>query len=297
MDSSRRTFLKLGCHAAVGGLLITTTRGWFTNDGTGTAEAASDDSYGNYNPRAHAWAFVVDTTKCIGCGRCARACKSENNVPYESSCNRTWIERYRFTDDDEVYVDSPAGGINGFAAASIAEVTDRGTTPGHPTGAGDRPKDSNDAMGEQEEIVKAFFVPKLCNQCERPPCVQVCPVGATYKTEDGVVLVNQKKCIGCRYCIQACPYGARYLVPDGDRSPTGQVRVADKCTWCYHRITKGLKPACVEACPVGARQFGDLNEPDNPITPILRSQRIAVLKPDLGTRPRVKYVGLDEAVV
>ena len=297
MDSSRRTFLKLGCHAAVGGLLVATTRSWFTADGSGTAQAASDDNYGNYDPKAHAWAFVVDTTKCIGCGRCARACKAENNVPYEASCNRTWIERYRFTDDDEVYVDSPAGGINGFAGASAAASSDEGSKAGHPTGLPAWTVSDDDGDGEAEPIVKSFFVPKLCNQCEHPPCVQVCPVGATYKTEDGIVLVNQKKCIGCRYCIQACPYGARYLVPDGDRTPSGQINVADKCTWCYHRITRGLKPACVEACPVGARQFGDLRAKDNPIAPILASKRIDVLKPDLGTRPRVKYIGLDEAVV
>ena len=91
MDNSRRAFLKLGCHAAVGGLFVITAKGLLFDSESGTAEAAADDAYGNYDPSAHHWAFLIDTTKCIGCGRCARACKAENNVPYEASCNRTWI--------------------------------------------------------------------------------------------------------------------------------------------------------------------------------------------------------------
>jgi len=107
-------------------------------------------------------------------------------------------------------------------------------------------------------------------------------------TKDGVVLVDYKYCIGCRYCIQACPYGARYLHP--------KERVADKCTWCYHRITKGLHPACVEVCPVGARVFGDLRDPRSPVRKLLREERVYVLKPDLGTRPKVFYIGIDIGV-
>ncbi|MEK7777648.1 MAG: 4Fe-4S dicluster domain-containing protein, partial [Chloroflexota bacterium] len=146
-------------------------------------------------------------------------------------------------------------------------------------------------------IAQSFFVPKLCNQCDNPPCVQVCPVGATYKTKDGIVLVDQKRCIGCRYCIQACPYGARYLVPShADVTPQGQTGVADKCTWCYHRITKGLLPACVEACPVGARIFGDMRDPDSAPRKALRDARVYTLKPALGTKPKVYYIGLNAAV-
>jgi len=118
--------------------------------------------------------------------------------------------------------------------------------------------------------------------------VQVCPVGATYKTKDGVVLIDRARCIGCRYCIQACPYGARYLDP--------RYHVVDKCTWCYHRITKGLLPACVEVCPVGARVFGDLRDPESPVRKIIQAERVNVLKPDLGTKPQVYYVGLQEGV-
>ncbi len=292
MDSSRRRFIKLGAHAAFGGLIVYTLHGLVPSGSTSVAGAKGDSAYDQYRPEDHDWAFIVDTTRCIGCGRCARACKQENNVPPEPNCNRTWVERYRITRKDRVLVDSPDGGINGFPRDGLnTGQAVSGNT--HISNADART--SRGAPGA--EIVKSFFVPKLCNQCERPPCVQVCPVGATYKTADGVVLVNQKRCIGCRYCIQACPYGARYLVPDSDVTPTGEKHVADKCTWCYHRITRGLLPACVEACPVGARTFGDLRDPDSKVSRILDENRIDVLKPNLGTRPLVKYIGLDEAVV
>ena len=128
----------------------------------------------------------------------------------------------------------------------------------------------------------------MCNHCQQPSCVQVCPVGATFRTPDGVVLVDKEYCIGCRYCVQACPYGARYLNPE--------TRTADKCTWCYHRITKGLKPACVEACPVGARVFGDLNDPKSDINEFLAENRVQVLKPWTGNKPNCYYVGIDKEV-
>ena len=88
-----------------------------------------------------------------------------------------------------------------------------------------------DNREREVEQVRSFFVPKLCNQCDNPPCVQVCPVSATFKTVDGVILVDEERCIGCRYCIQACPYGARYLHPVR--------KTADKCTFCYHRTSQG----------------------------------------------------------
>jgi Fe-S-cluster-containing dehydrogenase component len=223
---------------------------------------------GDYDWNQHYYAFVVDSTKCIGCGRCVVACKEENDVPKEPFYFRTWVERYVWLNgEEEVKVDSPNGGFNGFPV-----------------------------IYDEKEIRKSYYVPKLCNQCDRPPCVQVCPVGATYKTNDGVVLVDEKYCIGCRYCIQACPYGARYLYPKhGEREP--RRNTADKCTWCYHRITKGLKPACVEVCPVGARKFGDLKNPDDEINRILDENRVDVLKPEAGTRPKVFYLGIDGAEV
>ena len=132
-------------------------------------------------------------------------------------------------------------------------------------------------------------MPKLCNQCTHPACVQVCPTGATYKTEDGVVVIDHTYCIGCQYCVQACPYGARFF--DERRN------VTDKCTWCYHRITKGLQPACVEVCPVGARIFGDRNDKQSPISQFIQNNRVRVLKPETGNGPNVFYVGLDKDVI
>jgi len=146
-------------------------------------------------------------------------------------------------------------------------------------------------------LVKSYFVPKLCNHCERPPCVQVCPVGATYRTVDGIVLVDEKYCIGCRYCIQACPYGARYLYP-----PDGKVEsrrnTADKCTFCYHRITKRLKPACVEVCPTQARRMFDVknDKQREELLRIVESNTVRVLKPEQGTKPRVFYIGIGSEV-
>lgn len=130
------------------------------------------------------------------------------------------------------------------------------------------------------------FVPKLCNHCDNPPCVKPCPTGATYRNEDGVVLVDAGKCIGCGACIVACPYGARYFNP-----VTG---VVDKCTFCNHRIYMGRLPACVEACPTGARVFGDLNDPNSEIRKLLDSEKVNVLKPELDLKPQVYYRSLPE---
>lgn len=197
--------------------------------------------------------------RCIGCGRCADACKKENNVPLEPFFYRTWVERYSVYMDGEIKVESPNGGIDGFQTVE-----------------------------HKKPLLRSFFVPKLCNHCDNAPCVQVCPVGATFKSPEGVILVDQKYCIGCRYCIQACPYGARYLHPEK--------RVADKCTFCYHRITKGERPACVEVCPTNARVFGNLNTLSSPLMRFRRMNEIHVLKPDLNTEPKVFYANMDGAV-
>ncbi len=260
---SRRQFLAAGASVAAGGLLINRLPAMIGAAGP-TQEGPPQGAPDSYDPTQHDWAFVVDSRKCIGCGRCVVACKRENNVPWPEEYNRTWVERYVYFQDGETYVDSPEAGREGFSDKPLPDKY------------------------QGLDVKRSFFVPKLCNQCEKPPCVQVCPVAATYKTRDGVILVNWDHCIGCRYCIQACPYGARYLHP--------VQKVADKCTWCYHRITKGLKPACVDACPVGARLFGDLNNPDDMITEIVEQERVSVLKPEMGTKPQVRYLGIDEGV-
>jgi Fe-S-cluster-containing dehydrogenase component len=225
----------------------------------------------DYDWTKHRWAFGVDATKCIGCLRCVEACKRENDVPGDAHHFRTWVERYVYLEgEDKARIDSHHDPVNIAASGSEREYR-----------FANRYKDA--------KVEKAFFVPKLCNQCTHPACVQVCPTGATYKTVDGVVLIDEKYCIGCQYCVQACPYGARFF--------NARKGVSEKCYWCYHRITKGLQPACVEVCPVGARIFGDLNDKQSPISLFIRNNRVHVLRPETGNAPNVFYVGLDKDVV
>ena len=220
----------------------------------GTPEASP-----NYNASEHWWAMLVDIEKCIGCGSCVRACQEENHVP--DGYYRTWVERYRVPINqaglENPLVDSPDGGKHGFPNSN-------------------------------EQGYKEFFVPKMCNHCADSPCTQVCPVGATFVSPDGVVLVDEKYCLGCRYCVQACPYGCRFIHPEK--------KVAQKCTLCYHRITKGLTTACCEACPTGARQLADLKNPKDPIHEFLRTHSVQVLKPHLATGAKLYYNCLDGSV-
>lgn len=132
-----------------------------------------------------------------------------------------------------------------------------------------------------------LMLPRLCNHCEEPPCIPVCPVEATWKREDGIVVVDSDRCVGCAYCVQACPYDARFI---NERTQT-----ADKCTFCTHRLEAGLLPACVESCVGGARIIGDLADPDSLIARMVEAHgdALMVLKPEMNTRPNVFYLGLD----
>lgn len=205
------------------------------------------------------WGVGIDISKCIGCGMCAKICKTENDVPPEPFYFRNWVEQYTVLNNGEVKVESPNGGIDGFKQS----VPD-------------------------EDIFKTFFVPKMCSHCAKSPCTQVCPVGATFESPDGVALVDQTYCIGCGYCVQACPYGCRYIHPEK--------HVADKCTFCYHRLTKGMAPACMEVCPTRARIYGDLNDKESELVVFLKEHSWQVLKPHMNTGAKLYYNALDAEV-
>lgn len=263
-SAERREFLRtLARAAAYTGALMGT-------QGT-LATAPKSSPVPDYDWNAHQWGYGIDTRRCIGCLRCVQACKYENDVPWDHHHFRTWVERYVYLEGEpHPRIDSHSDPQNIAAAAWATDYR-------------------FDNRYQNEKVVKAFFVPKICNHCAKPSCVKVCPVGATYKTPDGTVLIDHEYCIGCGYCVQACPYGARFF----DHAKG----VSDKCTWCYHRITKGMLPACVEACPTGARIFGDLNDSHSTIQEFIRTHRVEVLQPETGNVPTVFYAGLDQEVV
>lgn len=252
-DPSRRQFLRMTL-AGAGGLPAASLFLSTESQGADAAPPADLDDLARFE-----WGFLVDTTRCIGCGSCVRACRDENGV--REGYYRTWVERYEFDREGEAHVDSPRGAIASF----------------------------QEDLLEPDELNKGFFVPKLCNHCRSSACTQVCPVGATFESPDGVVLIDKERCVGCGYCVQACPYGCRYI--------DEHAGTADKCTLCYHRLHLGMTTACAEACPREARIAGDLNAPTSRLRQVLRERRYGLLKPDLGTRPKCYYVGLDPEVV
>ncbi len=207
----------------------------------------------------HHWGMIIDLGKCIGCEYCLRACSATNDV----STDKPWN-------------------------IVVPERTSNGQT---------------------------FFFSRPCLHCQVAPCVEVCPVKATYYRDDGLVAMDYDRCIGCRYCQIACPYDARkfnwekrtdenpYIptwgIAEVERRPRG---VVEKCTFCAHRIDAGLKsglvpgidpeatPACVNICPVGARSFGDLRDPESRISQLIKDKPMVVLREELGTNPSVLYI-------
>lgn len=253
---SRRDLLKIA-----GGLAATIGLTQFISINS----LASSLEAGNIEAGGVKWGMLIDINKCIGCNYCTYACQAVNNLA-----------------DNMLY------------NVVTTETTQSGTE---------------------------FFLSRPCMQCAEAPCVHVCPVEATYYREDGIVVMDYSRCIGCRYCQVACPYDARVFnwrepIAKSEHSPTFGVQevanrqrgVVEKCHFCSHRIDDGLErgltpgvdqqatPACVVACPTGARVFGDLNAPQSPISKAREEARVTLrLREELSTEPRVYYIPPDSA--
>jgi len=212
-------------------------------------------------------AMAIDATKCEQCQNrdaCIEACHREHNVPQ---------------------IEGPEEEIKWIWRESLKEVFPEQVH-----------EYSDDALRERLTLV-------LCNHCDKPPCVKVCPTKATFKREDGPVMMDQHRCIGCRYCVVGCPYGARSFnwseprehFEDGVPNPSYPTRtrgVVEKCTFCTERLARGQEPACVEACAnsgAGALVFGDLEEPESAVRRAVESSLVVRRKAGLGTIPRVFY--------
>lgn len=213
--------------------------------------------------------MAIDLGKCIGCRRCAYACKLENNVP--DTISPPYIM---------VFQTQSKTGVSGYFHP--AKMPGEGTT-----------------MMYTKLRKDKWYMPVQCNHCDNAPCVKVCPTGASYKAPDGIVMINYKKCIGCRYCMSACPYQARRFnwwepeIPPERRNPLVPMReegVVEKCTFCVHRTRRGRTTRCVEACPNNARTFGNLNDPDSKVSRLIASERNFRLKEELNTNPRIWYL-------
>jgi len=209
--------------------------------------------------------YALNLSVCIGCRRCAEACHQENN--HDRASNNSYIRVLEMTQGS---MDMEKGN---------ATYDHPVPAPGH------------------------YYMPVQCQQCDNPPCVKVCPVEATWKEQDGIVVVDYNWCIGCRYCEAACPYHARRfnwqaptIAPEEINPDQGYLSnrlrpkgVMEKCHFCLHRTREGRLPACLEACPTGARVFGNMLDPTSEIRWVLEHKRVFVLKEELGTRPSFFY--------
>lgn len=235
---------------------------------TETREKVADGLGTVADSRNH-FAMVFDVGACIGCRRCQWACKQENNIP--DVIAPPWIEVFELPLGESV-----------ASHPSIQELTEGGTT----------------AYTESPKEDK-WYLPVQCYHCDNPPCVKVCPTGATYKDKDGLVLMNYDRCIGCRICVVACPYSNRrfnwleFELPPEEVNPSVPVRysgVVEKCTFCVHRVREGKLPRCVEVCPVRARHFGNLNDPEGEITKLLKTNMSFQLLEEANTHPNIWYI-------
>ncbi len=227
------------------------------------------------------WAMVIDQSRCVGCWTCAVGCKEVNNEPLGYWWNRI---------------------LTGAPADASGEVSEALRGPA---------SENIDVPSGTWPDLEMSYLPVACQQCNDAPCVKVCPVQATFRRDDGTVLVDYERCIGCRYCIAACPYGVRifnwgdaihdpgFVVGYGKDyradgrlvfTPDRPKGVVEKCTFCVERIDEGEVPFCVEVCPAGARVFGDLDDPTSDVSQAINGQGAVQLLSDLGTNPNVFYL-------
>jgi Fe-S-cluster-containing dehydrogenase component len=215
------------------------------------------------------YGYGLDLSRCIGCRRCVYGCVTENNQSRDPQIQ--WIRVLQLDKERGVDLEHAEQYYN---PSNVPEE-------GH------------------------FYMPVQCQQCENAPCTKVCPVQATWKENDGIVVVDYNWCIGCRYCMAACPYGARHFnwkkpgLPAGDMNPNTHylgnrprpVGVVEKCIFCMQRTREldGEYPACVEVCPVGARKFGNLLDPGSEIRYVIEKKRVFILKEELNTQPKFYY--------
>lgn len=209
--------------------------------------------------------YALNLSICVGCRRCAEACHEENN--HDRKTHNSYI---RVLEMEQGSIDMEKGKV-----------------------------DYHRPVRQQGK----YYMPVQCQHCENAPCVKVCPVEATWHEDDGIVVVDYNWCIGCRYCEAACPYHARRFNWEEPEIPAEEIRpfqgylsnrirpqgVMEKCTFCLHKTRHGQLPACLEACPTGARVFGNLLDPASDIRWVLANKRVFVLKEELGTRPRFFY--------
>ncbi|MDH5821758.1 4Fe-4S dicluster domain-containing protein [Luteimonas sp. RD2P54] len=263
--------------------------------------------------------LVIDLDTCVGCHACATSCKEWNaggiagplvdERPYGREPLGVWLNRVHSYEvaasapaqaerpAGEALLEAPAREVPMGAAVQKAPVgTTKVATP-TPIGRDVRRSpavEGGSAAGSAEAAAAAqpaltLHFPRSCLHCETPACVTVCPTGASYKrAADGIVLVDEDKCIGCKLCSWACPYGAReYSEVDG---------VMKKCTLCVDRIynehldESERVPACVQACPTRARHFGDLGDPDSDVSKLVAERQGMALMPELGYRPVNRYL-------